>query len=85
MARQGISFNLALEMAPPRIIATHRRRSSEMKLDTIVEENTVGASSESGSATAEFSDGTASPSVRHQRFGAELSRFAGFVVSDRRN
>jgi len=82
MAKQGMSFNLALEMAPPRIIATHRRRSSEMKLDTIVEE---GAASEAGSSSADFSDGTASPSVRHQRFGAELSRFAGFAVSDRRN
>lgn len=83
MARQGPTFNLGLEMAPPRIIATHRRKSSEVKLDTIVEENDMVAISESGSPSS-VSDGTVSPSVKHQRFGAELSRLAGFPVYDRK-
>lgn len=77
MVKQG---SLALEMAPPRIIATHRRKTSEMKLDTIVEENATVTLSESGSPIAE----SGSPSVRHQRFGAELSRLAGFPASDMR-
>ncbi|CAM6126867.1 unnamed protein product [Calypogeia fissa] len=81
MAKQGSSFNLGLEMAPPRIIATHRRKSSEIRLDTILEENDMSTFSESGSPSS-VSGGTFSPSVKHQRFGAELSRLAGFPVYD---
>jgi hypothetical protein len=84
MAKQGSTFNLGLEMAPPRIIATHRRKTSEMKLDTILEDNDMVTFSQSGSPTS-MTDGTASPSLTHQRFGAELSRLAGFPVTLRRN
>lgn len=79
MAKQVSTFNLGLEMAPPRIIATHRRKSSEVKLDTILEENAMVTFSETGSPSS-VSDGTVSPSVKHQRFGAELSRLAGFTA-----
>ncbi|KAL2650482.1 hypothetical protein R1flu_018610 [Riccia fluitans] len=81
MAKPSGAMMLGLEVAPPRIIAVHRRCSSEIRLDTILEDNPLVTFTEQnspGSLSGFDWETTLSPTVRQQRFGAELSRFARF-------
>ncbi|KAL3701161.1 hypothetical protein R1sor_019183 [Riccia sorocarpa] len=82
MAKQSGATMLGLEVAPPRIITVHRRVSSEIRLDTILEDNPLVTFSEQNSPGSlsgfDWESSTSSPTVRQQRFRSELSRLARF-------